>query len=212
MPKCQSIWVHYQYRPCALLSDAIHKSLGYFLCLRGLETLGWKLCKSYKTTTSRESVQIPEFVSSWLPCILEGCFSPVNSAIRPLLASRRNHWEHLLNFVAIRKTCMVKREMRGYIVTAFHVPLPHSLCTHTTTQSLCSPHPPPPTSPWSPGNYSPASLIEHLDALAFLKNGKPCTDQRRKIDKHFWIGSLLSSLISAKHKHNLEKLLAVVRI
>lgn len=147
MPKCQSTWVHYQYRPCALLSDAVHKSLGYFLYLRGLENLGWKLCKSYKTTTSRESVQIPEFTSSWLPCILEGCFSPVNSAIRPLLASRRNHWEHLLNFVAIKRTCMVNREMRGYIVTAFHVPLPHNLCTHTTTQSLCSPHLPPPTSP-----------------------------------------------------------------
>ena len=160
MPRCQSAWVLYQFRPCALLSDAIHKSLGYFLFLTGLETFGWKLCKSYKTMTSCESGWIPEFTYSGLPWILEDYFVPFSLAIRLLLASRRNHWKHLLNFVAITKTCAVIKEMRSYIVTAFCVPCPQSLCSQTTLLNLSMfPALASPTSPWTCGRHSPVSLI-----------------------------------------------------
>ena len=182
MPRCQSAWVLYQHRPCALLSDAVHKSLGCFLSLRGLETLGWKLCKSYKTMTSCESGWILEFTYSGLPCILEDYFGPVSSAIGPLLASRRNHWKYLLNFAAVSETCEVTKEMRGYIATAFRVPCPQSLCPHATLLNLSSLH----LSPWPhPGPLGDPVQYPWFNILiaSVLENAKPCNDQRMKQNK-----------------------------
>lgn len=139
------------------------------LFLRGLETFGWKLCKSYKTMTSCESGWIPEFTYSGLPWILDRYLGPISSAIRHLLASRRNHWKHLLNFVAISKTCAVTKEMRGYIVTAFRVPCPQSLCSQTTSLNLCSPHLPPPP---HPGPVGDAVQYPSFNILMSLRSWK----------------------------------------
>ena len=146
--------------------------------------------------TSCESGWIREFTYSGLPCILEDYFGPVSSAIGPLLASRRNHWKHLLNFVAVSETRAVTEEMRDYIATAFCVPCPQSLCSHATLLNLCSLHLPPWPHPGPLGDPVQHPWFSILIA-SVLENAKPCNDQKmkkKKKTKHSQISSFLSLL------------------
>lgn len=97
------------------------------------------------------------WVNSWVhlfraPLDSWGLFWSHQLSYWALLASRRNHWKHLLNFVAITKTCAVIKEMRSYIVTTFPVPCPQSLCSQTTLLNLLSPHLPSPPHPGPVGD------------------------------------------------------------
>lgn len=148
--------------------------------------------------TLNESVQIPEFTSSWLPCILEGCLSPVNPYCQTL-ANFQKSLRALPYFCSYKDLPGKGKNTMSHCGCPPWASSPQPSRSHSS-QSLCSPYQPRSQFTMDPLGNRVNSLGCTSWCTCVLEDAKPCDDQRVKTDKYSWIRSLLSPLISTDIK------------
>ena len=149
---------------CILTAPTIHLGIFYRSVVQKPVVCNYFVA----SRTLNESVQILEFISSWLPCILEGCLSPADPCCQTLASFQKS-------LRALPQFCSYKEDLHGKGRNGMSrcgcppcAPSPQPSCSHSSESVFPTPALPPVHHDIL-GDSPTAALVVQFDALVFLK-------------------------------------------